>query len=224
MRHGAHLPHPGSRWADCLVPYIAVAIAALQWKWVCITMERMQWWLSCDRHVAGGGLLGAVLCWTNVQKARRPVSPEPLTQNPQVASLPWRDVCGLWKDYTTAIADCLAAAAGDDSAAAGRRLTRLLFEAGGVSNGSCSSKVEVPDLSCLGGHAWAAVDTVSILSMHQMLPKTVVSLQGCCGMRCRSTGTGRGCRALRCASCRMQRVCRRHYRSSAGGRCRPRCC
>lgn len=48
----------------------------------------------------------------------------------QVAALPWRDVCGLWKDYTTATADCLAAAAGDDGGAAGRRLTRLLFEAG----------------------------------------------------------------------------------------------
>jgi hypothetical protein len=54
----------------------------------------------------------------------------PLTRGAQVAALPWRDVCGLWKDYTTATADCLAAAAGDDSAAAGRRLTRLLFEAG----------------------------------------------------------------------------------------------
>lgn len=52
------------------------------------------------------------------------------THGVQVAALPWRDVCGLWKDYTTATADCLAAAAGDDGAAAGRRLTRLLFEAG----------------------------------------------------------------------------------------------
>lgn len=47
----------------------------------------------------------------------------------QVAAMPWGEVCTLWKEYMTAIADSLAAA-GAPSGAPAPRLARMLYEAG----------------------------------------------------------------------------------------------
>lgn len=44
----------------------------------------------------------------------------------QIAKLPWRNVCALWQEMVTALAHCLATCAEQP----GRRLTRLLLEAG----------------------------------------------------------------------------------------------
>lgn len=51
------------------------------------------------------------------------------TPTAQVAAMPWGEVCTLWKEYMTAIADSLAAA-GAPSGAPAPRLARMLYEAG----------------------------------------------------------------------------------------------
>ena len=47
-----------------------------------------------------------------------------------MASLPWLDICKLWKDYMVIMAECLVDAAGEVSSPQGQRLARLVYETG----------------------------------------------------------------------------------------------
>jgi hypothetical protein len=95
-------------------------------KRAAIEGQKDAWWLDKQMKVymEQAMQLSGELVFT-VRKA----APLRLTQA-QLAAMPHKDFGDLWREYMNAFAECLLEMNGDENSPAGRRLTRLVFEAG----------------------------------------------------------------------------------------------